>query len=134
MISTTATESQMKKIIKEIKPTSRLSKSGEKIFYDILNKVVSPDPIDAYQLTILADAYDEFARLSEYIFNKENKDNEDPYSNQHGQYSVHALQKNKTVDTILKLGDRFGLNPKARGDKAAPKEEKPFNPLDQFKK
>lgn len=120
----------MKKIVKTYKPTSPLSERGEQIFYDLLSLLSDSIEIDAIQLTLLASYLDDYEKISELISKEAN-----PYMNKHGQIHPLQTQRNKTIDVILKLGDRFGLNPKARGDSKTPsKEEKPFNPLDQFKK
>ena len=114
----------------KIKPTSKLSKRGEKIFDNLLTEADSSIMIDAYELTLLASCLDDYEKINELIELEMNA-----YVNQHGQ--LHPLQtvRNKTIDVILKLGDRFGLNPLARSrSKEAFNVKTKENPLDAFKK
>jgi phage terminase small subunit len=115
-----------------IKPSSDLSSRGEEIFNELLSLLDHKSlEIDAYELTLLAGYLDDYERICRKINLEEN-----PYQNKHGQVHPLQTQRNKTIDIILKLGDRFGMNPMSRmkGKEAFKKEKKFDTPLDGFKK
>ena len=115
---------------KDIKPTSKLSERAYDIYVDLLHQVDSSISIDAYELTLLAGYLADYEKINELIDLEMN-----PFVNKHGQLHPLQTQRNKTIDVILKLGDRFGLNPVARSkSKEFGTKKKINNPLDKFKK
>ena len=104
--------------------------------YEIFNEMLAQLnytslSIDAFELTLLAKYIEDYEFLS-----KEIKMQGNVFVNKHGQIHPLQTQRNKTTDFILKLGDRFGLNPLARGKSkdSFVKEKKVVSKLDGFKK
>ena len=113
-----------------IEPTSVLNDRASEIFIDLLAKVDSSISVDAYELTLLAGYLADYEKINELIALEIN-----PFVNKHGQLHPLQTQRNKTIDVILKLGDRFGLNPVARSkSKEFGANKKTVSPLSSFKK
>jgi len=93
-------------------PYFKLSERGQKIF-DLIKKHLDgqKEDVDVYGLTVLAQAFDDFAEGVELI-KKEGM----YYTNRNNQRVLHPAVsvKDKAVTWIFKLAPKFGISPADR--------------------
>ena len=94
-----------------MKPKGELTKEEKRIFKELVADLpAAAENIDAFELSILAKYIHELNEIQ-----KEWEKLGRPFLNKHDQIHPLRTDKDKIMGQILKLGDRFGLNPLARG-------------------
>ncbi len=87
-----------------------LTENGELIFQELVKQLgISIKEIDVFELSILAEYLDEFEKNM-----KEWEKLGKPFLNKHDQIHPLKTDRKNIMEAILKLGDRFGINPLSR--------------------
>lgn len=102
-----------------MKPQKYLTKEAKQIFEEIRDHLSSVEchDVDSFKLSILASAFDDYAKFSEKIA-------EEGVTNKHDQKHPLLSARDSAVNTITKFSSAFGIDPQSREKIAAFAEKK----------